>query len=431
VTASHNPPEYNGYKVYGPLAAQITLPAEQEIAARMAGVGPAKRIARVTSALSGAAPGVEPIPPAMAECYLAELDALRVRPAAQALRIVYTPLHGVGGDLAGSALRRAGYTDLHVVAEQAEPDGRFPTVRFPNPEEPGALQLATALAERVGGDLILANDPDADRLAVSLPNATGRFAALTGNQIGVLLADYVLEHAARSPRPLVVSTIVSSPMLEAVAAERGAQLERTLTGFKWIWKAALELEARGGVRFVFGYEEALGYSIGHLVHDKDGISSAVVFADLVAHCRAAGQSPRERLEQLYRRHGLWVSAQRSLSRPGMAGGVAIQRAVDQLSGSPPAMLAGRRVTRIRDFRVGAEERPPWLGQSLLVELELEDQSRLLARPSGTEPKLKLYVDHRVALRDGDSLAEREAQALAQAHALADAALAYLGFADAL
>jgi phosphomannomutase len=421
VTASHNPREYNGYKIYGPDAAQIASPIDAEIAQRIATAPSAAAIPRLASAFGGASPAVSVAPAALADRYLVELDALRPPgPANRDFDIVYTPLHGVGRKLAESALRRAGFHRLHVVPEQAEPDASFSTVRFPNPEEPGTLDLALALAARVGAELVLANDPDADRLAACVSTPAGRLLSLTGNQLGILLADFVLSYAPATPRPLIVATIVSSPMIAAVAAEHGARFELTLTGFKWIWLAARKLEQTEGVRFAFGYEEALGYAVGQLVRDKDGISAALLFAELVAHCRAQGQSVLERLESLQRRHGLWVSAQKSIVRPGSGGRADVERAAALVADEPPAELAGRKVASVRDFRSGGRRRAPWLGDAHLVELGLEGGGRVLVRPSGTEPKLKIYVDLRADLATHDNPSERERATVAEAHALADA-----------
>ena len=288
--------------------------------------------------------------------------------------------------------------------EQVEPDGRFPTVSFPNPEEPEAMDLALGLAERVGADLVLANDPDADRLAVAVPGPEG-WVSLTGNQVGVLLADYVLSHYQGGGRPLIINSIVSSPMTALIGVARGARFETTLTGFKWIANAALDIEANGEATFAFGYEEALGYSIGGVVRDKDGVSAAVSMADLAAECRRKGQTLRDRLSALYRRYGLWVSVQKSIRRPGSAGTAAIGAAVEQIGESPPRMLGGEAVTAMTDYRVGAEDRPRWLGATSLIALDLADRSRVLVRPSGTEPKLKIYVDAQVQVpEDGDPFA---------------------------
>jgi phosphomannomutase len=426
VTASHNPPRDNGYKVYDANGAQIIPPVDAGIAAAIARVGPADEVPRMEGALEEAGDLAGPIDPSVTSRYVAEVLALRPDIAVdRSLRLVYTPMHGVGRRLAERVLRPAGFADFHVVAEQAEPDGRFPTVAFPNPEEPGALDLAQALATRVGADLILANDPDADRLAVCLPR-DGAWVALTGNQVGLLLADFLLEHAGPGARPLVVNSIVSSPMLAAIAAGYGARFEATLTGFKWIANAALALEAAEGVRFVFGYEEALGYTAGPVVRDKDGISAALLFAELAAHCRAQGETVWDRLAGLYRRHGLWVSVQRSIVRPGPRGAAEIAAAMGLLADRLPERLGDAAVAGVTDFREGAAQRPAWLGTTPLVALDLGERGRALVRPSGTEPKLKIYVDGRAPLGPGDDLRGAEASALEAARAVAADLAGFLG-----
>ena len=318
------------------------------------------------------------------------MEALtRPRPdrGAALLRIVYTPLHGVGGTYTQSALEYGGH-EVVPVTSQFAPDGAFPTVAFPNPEEPGALDAAFAVAAEDGAvDMIVANDPDADRLSVSVPGPDG-WQALTGNQVGVLLADWSLDgtHAA----PIVLNSVVSSPMLGRIAAARDAAWETTLTGFKWIWNAALDLEDQA--EYVMGYEEALGYSVGPAVRDKDGISAALVFADMAAHEKSEGRTVLDRLADLYREVGVWGSAQHSVRFEGPGGMDQIAPALDAVAAEPPTELLGTPVTGLVDYRQGAELRPRYLGATPLLELQLGESGRCLIRPSGTEPKLKIYVD---------------------------------------
>jgi len=422
ITASHNPPEYNGYKLYAGDAVQIVPPVDAEIAAEIQRSAPAAEEPTLGAAALQQ-PGVQPVSAELVEDYFRDVAALRPPGApARELSIVYTPLHGVGADAVERVLGEAGFTNLHVVPEQREPDGSFPTVAFPNPEEPGALDLATQLARRVGADLVLANDPDVDRLAASLPDESGHWVPLTGNQLGVLLADFLLERAPRVPRPLVVQSIVSSPMLASIAAEHDATLERTLTGFKWMWTAALELTRDGSHRIVFGYEEALGYSVGSLVRDKDGISAALLLAELCALESARGRSLRARLSDLYRRHGLWVSHPCNVTRLGAQGAREIRAALERLAAAPPSELGGVPVSAVTDYSRGAEARPPWLGSTSLIELALGDRGRVLVRPSGTEPKLKIYVDGCRRLAAGADVWASERELLAEARSLADATL---------
>jgi len=426
ITASHNPADYNGYKVYAPNAVQIVPPTDTEIAAAIDAVGPAIDVPMHGNAFH--APGVEPVPSSVLDGYFADLEAARAGGSADPdLTIVYTPMHGVGWRYFTEAMSRAGYRNVLPVPEQVEPDGHFPTTHFPNPEEPGALDLAIGLAERSGADIILSNDPDADRLAVALPSEAG-WEKLTGNQIGCLLADYVLQRWSSSDRPMVLESIVSSPMLESIAKAYGAHFDQTLTGFKWIWNAALDLEEAGVGVYAFGYEEALGYSVGRAVRDKDGISAAVVFADLASACAAEGRTVLDRLEDLYRRHGLWVSTQKSIVRPGSEGAEEIAAAMKQLEVSTPDSLGGLAVTGVVDYRTGAEKRPRWLGATPLVALDLKEQARVLIRPSGTEPKLKIYVDLRAAI-DGGDLSTVEQSAIEHADHIAEEAAAFIGLSD--
>jgi phosphomannomutase len=418
ITASHNPPEYNGYKVYAEGAAQIVPPTDALIAASIEAAGPAADIP-VDDPLTS--DRVAPVDAAIVDRFFGELAAARPSVEGPDLPIVYTPLHGVAGALVNRALREGGYEQVHTVPSQAEPDGRFPTVRFPNPEEPGAMDAALELAGEVGAELIIANDPDGDRLAAAVPDGAGSFRMLTGNQIGVLLTDHLLR-GSDVDRPMVVASIVSTPMFAEVARSYGAHAEWTLTGFKWICAAARDLEKADARTFVYGFEEALGSSVGTVVRDKDGIGAAVAFADLARSLKAEGRTILDRLEELYRTHGLWVSHQHSITRPGLEGLAEIADAMTKLETEVPGELAGQQVQSSTDYRVGAEDRPPWLEAHDLVVLELTD-GRALIRPSGTEPKLKIYVDLRGELRAGESLdaraAELETQAGAVARALAD------------
>ena len=430
VTASHNPPAYNGYKVYAGNAVQIIPPTDAAIAAAIDAVGPATGVPRTADPFH--ADRVIRLGDETVERYLTEV--LDARPAAASaagpsgLRIVYTPLHGVGRQVAVPALARAGHTDVHVVAAQAEPDGAFPTVAFPNPEEPGALDLALDLAGEVDADLVLANDPDADRLAVCVPDGDG-WRALTGNQIGVLLGGYLLDAAPGDVTPLTVSSIVSSPMLGDVTRAHAGRHEVTLTGFKWICNAALEVAATTGTTFVFGYEEALGYTVGTTVRDKDGISAAVAFADLAADCARRGITVLDRLAELARTHGLWVSHQSSVAADPNVGMEALHAAMQRLGPDRhPDELAGLAVTGVSDFRTGGPARPRWLPDAELVALELTGGSRVLVRPSGTEPKLKIYVDLRASLTADDDLADHEQRLRQRGQQVADALAAFVGIA---
>lgn len=420
ITASHNPPEYAGLKVYAANAVQIAAPVDLEIARAIAGVGPAKDVplAAWPAEHAPGAPSAEAILPEMKQRYVTELMALRTsRSGASELRIVYTALHGVGGACMLEVLRQAGFSDVFPVRDQFTPDPSFPSVAFPNPEEPGALDLALAEALEARADLLLAHDPDADRLAVCVPDALGSWRALSGNQVGVLLADYVLGRQGPGPKPMLVSSVVSSPMAMAIAKAHGAESVRTLTGFKWMLNAALELERERGWRFAYAFEEALGYCVRGPVRDKDGISAGLLFADLVKEARNAGRSVDDLLEALYTAHGLWVSSLTTVSFPRLA---EAEQKMQRFRQEPPTSLAGREVFGVTDYLVNADGRPWYLGQADLLELAVSDDARVLVRPSGTEPKLKIYGDLRQDYAASRSLAEQSADARHRVDALTQA-----------
>lgn len=419
VTASHNPKEYNGFKLYGADGAQIVAPTDVEIAARMAALGPARDIpCRPTELVPGAE---DTLGDATVDAYFRALQPL-VATGERQIRIAYSPLHGLGATFVERALHNAGFMDVSLVGEQCEPNGDFPTVPFPNPEEPAVMAKLFALAETTRAHVALANDPDVDRLAVGIPNAEGRFVALSGNQVGVLLADFLLaRHRASGDTrtPLVVQSVVSSPLLRAVAQAYGARYERTLTGFKWIARPAIA--AAPGDVFVLGYEEAIGYSVLPQVYDKDGISAALVMADLVDTLHSRGATVSDALLEVYQKHGLWVSAQIGVTLPGAAGVERIRAAMDQLRTSPPTAVGDVPVVAHLDYAHGAEARPSWLPAADLIELELGDVGRLLVRPSGTEPKLKIYVDIRGQAPAGSEPTAVSAEAIAAERTLIDKA----------
>jgi phosphomannomutase len=409
ITASHNPPADNGYKVYDANGAQIIPPVDADIAAAIARAPGAIDVPRIEGALDGASDLAIPLVGLESRYVEAVLEWRATEHSGPTPHVAYTPLHGVGGPLCVELLAAGGHDSVAVVPEQAEPDGEFPTVSFPNPEEPGAMDLVEALGTTEESDVVIANDPDADRLAVSIP-VDGGWRRLTGNEIGVLLGDFVLERRGEGEQDLVVNSVVSSPMLAAVAEAHGARFEQTLTGFKWISNAGLDLEEQGH-RFVFGYEEALGYTVGPVVRDKDGMSAALWFVDLVAAEAERGRTVLDRLGDLWDRHGLWMSSQHSVRREGTDGAVEIAAAMGRLRTETPTAVAGRDVVRVEDFASGAAERPRWLPAANLVVLHLEGGSRVLARPSGTEPKLKFYAD--VRGDDDEDRVQQEADRLAR------------------
>ncbi len=430
ITASHNPRGDNGFKLYLEDAVQLVSPRDREIEAAIARVGPANQIPFLD--VDGAAELPERADVAkldldkMLARYVAEITAELGAPlGASPLRIAYTPLHGVGLRFTQVALESSGFGDLHAVTEQAQPDGTFPTAPFPNPEEAGALDLALAFAARENADVLLAHDPDADRLAVAVPTPSGRFRRLTGNELGALLTEARLEELEPGAKGLVLSSVVTTPLIGVIARAHGVRYEATLTGFKWLWTVARRLEQEEGLRFVSACEEALGYSMTRAVRDKDGISAALLTMRLAERCRRQNESLLDRLHRLERRYGVWASGQRSVALPGLEGSARIQQAVESVARQPPVELAGLRAGAVRDYRAGSSTRPVNLPPAELVELELEG-GRVLVRPSGTEPKLKLYVDLHAPVPDNQAATSVEEEVGSRARAVADALLEKLG-----
>ena len=387
VTASHNPPRDNGYKVYlgGPEhdGSQIVSPVDEEIAAHIARAASAGPIAALPRSDAFQTAG-----PELREAYLRATAAV-AGPVPAQLKVVYTAMHGVGHAVTEEVLRRAGFDPVIAVPEQRDPDPAFPTVDFPNPEEPGALDLAFALAERTGAELVVAQDPDADRLAVAIPTPAG-WRRLTGNEVGCLLAWWCAQRHQRAGREggALACSVVSSPALGAVARHYGLDHVQTLTGFKWISRVP---------GLIFGYEEALGYLVNPGdVRDKDGVSATVAFLALASTAKAAGQSVADLLDDFARRFGEFASTQLSIRMDPAA----ISAVIARLRSRPPERIGELQVEQLDDFAGGWGSLPP----TEMLRFRLTGGSRVILRPSGTEPKLKVYLDT-VAGEHGPSASE--------------------------
>ncbi len=364
VTASHNPPQDNGYKVYLGDGSQIVSPADAEIAARIAEVGDLASVPRGT--------GWKVLGEDLLDRYLDTVAGL-AEDGPRDLDVVYTPLHGVGGTAVAQVLETAGFEPAQVVPEQEEPDPDFSTVAFPNPEEPGAMDLALALAQERGADLVVANDPDADRCAAAVPTATG-WRMLRGDEVGALLATHLLR---RGRTGVLATTIVSSTLLSKIAAAAGQPYEETLTGFKWIGRVE---------GLAFGYEEALGYCCDpEHVKDKDGVSALLLLCELAASLKAEGRTLLDLLDDLAREHGLHATDQVSVRVSDLS---LISDAMQRLRTSPPTSLGGLSVLGVDDLALGSDALPPTDG----LRFRLDSGARVVVRPSGTEPKIKCYLE---------------------------------------
>jgi phosphomannomutase len=372
VTASHNPPQDNGYKVYLGDGSQIVPPADSGIAAHIESVG---RVADLPVGDEGTTLGDE-----VRERYLASVVAL-TQDGPRDLSVVYTPLHGVGGDTVQRVLTAAGFAAPRVVPAQEQPDADFPTVAFPNPEEPGAMDLAMALAAEVGADLVVANDPDADRCAAAVPGPHG-WRMLRGDEVGALLAHHLLR---RGRTGTYAASIVSSSLLGAMATAAGQPYAETLTGFKWISRVP---------GLAFGYEEALGYCVDpERVRDKDGVSALLLLCELAALEKAAGRSLVDVLDDLAVVHGLYATDQLSVRVSDLS---LIAGAMARLRAAPPSSLGGLVVEAAEDLAEGSADLPPTEGLRYRLR-----GARVIVRPSGTEPKLKCYLEVVVAVEPGD------------------------------
>jgi phosphomannomutase len=381
VTASHNPPQDNGYKVYLSDSSQIVPPADAEISDQIDAVGPVNELPRSDNYVR--------LGDDVADAYIEAVTALPTG-TARDIVTVYTPMHGVGRDTLVEVVRRTGFPPVHTVPAQADPDPEFPTVAFPNPEEPGAMDLALKLASEVGADLIVANDPDADRCAVGVRDGES-YRMLSGDQVGSLLGDFMLR---RGVKGTYAASIVSSNVLSRQAAAYGQPFEQTLTGFKWIGKIPT---------LAYGYEEALGYSVApDIARDKDGISAIIRVLELAAELKAEGKTLIDRLNDIAREHGLHATGQLSVRVEDLS---IIATAMQTLRANPPTVLGGLAVETVDDLMNGYNGLPPTDG----IRLGLEGGARIICRPSGTEPKLKCYLEVVVLVGDSIEAARAEGQ----------------------
>ena len=420
LTASHNPKEYNGYKAYDANGGQFTAPDDSEVMNEVANIG---SIDEVNFERNGSL--VELIGEEIDQLYLDQITALSVSPEAIArqkdLKIVFSPIHGTGITLVPQALAQFGFTNLTLVEEQSKPDGNFPTVVYPNPEEKEAMTLALKKAQEIDADLVLATDPDADRVGIAVKNNNGEFELLNGNQTGALLIHYLLtaweEKGKLDGKQYIVKTIVTTNLIEEIAKSKNVTCYNTLTGFKWIGQLITQLQ--GEKTFIVGGEESYGYSVGELVRDKDAIISCAFIAEMTAYYKDKGTSLYDALIEMYVTYGLYKEELVSLTKKGKTGAEEIKAMMENFRNNPPAQLGGAKVTTLKDYELGIETdlntgttTPLELPKSDVLQFITADGSIISARPSGTEPKIKFYCSVNAPLADKASFKQAN-EALAQ------------------
>ncbi|MBC7757725.1 MAG: phospho-sugar mutase [Phormidesmis sp. FL-bin-119] len=412
VTASHNPKEYNGYKAYGADGGQFTSPDDQMVMDEVAAVGSIDNVKfnRIDA-------NIELIGEEIDQLYLDKITELSISQGAierqKDLKIVYSPIHGTGITLVPKALKSFGFTNLTIVEEQATPDGNFPTVIYPNPEEKEALTLALAKAAEIDADLVLATDPDADRVGIAVRNSDGEFILLNGNQTGSLLINYMLsvweENGKLTGNEYIVSTIVTTPLIIAIAKSKNVDFYETLTGFKWIGAIITKLE--GKKTFIAGGEESYGYLVGELVRDKDAVISCAFIAEMTAYYKDKGSSLYQAMLDMYQKYGFYKEKLVSLTMKGKSGAEEIKAMMERFRTNTPASLGGSKVVTLKDYELGKEtdvvsgsSKKLDYPKSDVLQFITEDGCIISARPSGTEPKIKFYCSVKTSLANKSEFA---------------------------
>lgn len=407
ITASHNPKEYNGYKAYWSDGAQLVPPHDQNVMAEVNSIQSFDQIK-----FEGNQHLIKTIGPEVDEKYLEMIEGLVANRSIirqqSDLKIVYSSIHGTGITMVPEILKRIGFNNVFVVEEQAEPNGDFPTVVYPNPEEQEAMSLALAKAKEINADLIMATDPDTDRVGIGAKNHHGEFQLLNGNQTAVLLIHYLLEQFQTqdriSDRHYIVKTIVTTDLIDEIARKFNVDCFNTLTGFKWIAEIIKKFE--GKREFIVGGEESYGYLIGEQVRDKDAVASCAILAELTAYCKQQGQTLFDRLMAIYHEYGYYRESLISITKPGKTGAEEIQELMRRLRKTPPKTFAGSKTIRLLDYQSSEaleieknEITPINLPKSNVLQFFTEDGSKISARPSGTEPKIKFYLSVKGELKD--------------------------------
>jgi len=425
LTASHNPKEYNGYKAYGADGGQFTAPDDTLVMDEVAAIKSIDEVKfdRIDN-------NIELIGEEIDQLYLDKITELSVSPEAIArqkdLKIVYSPIHGTGITLVPKALEQFGFTNLTLVEEQSTPDGNFPTVVYPNPEEKEALTLALKKAQEIDADLVLATDPDADRVGIAVKNNDGEFVLLNGNQTGSLLINYLLsaweEKDKLTGDQYIVKTIVTSNLIETIAKAKNVTYYNTLTGFKWIGHLMTSLE--GKKTFIGGGEESYGYLIGELVRDKDAVVSCAFIAEMTAFYKDKGSSLYNAMLDMYVEYGLYKEELVSITKKGKTGAEEIKAMMEKFRNNPPVTLGGSKVATLKDYELGIEtdlianeKKDLGFPKSDVLQFITEDGSIISARPSGTEPKIKFYCSVNAPLKDKAGFKAADAELSAKVKAI--------------
>ena len=407
ITASHNPKEYNGYKVYGNDGGQITDEAAKEILSYIDAADIFEDVKVMALEKAEKEGKLEYITEEVDKAYYHQVETLCIRKElikekASELKIIYTPIHGSGNIPVRTMLNKLGFTNVAVVKEQELPDGNFPTAPYPNPEDKRVFELAIEMAKETAPDLIFGTDPDCDRIGVVVKESADSYKVLTGNQVGILLSDYILnarkEMGTLSEQDTIVKTIVTSDMVKPIATHYGTQVMDVLTGFKYIGEKIKEFLETGANNFVFGYEESYGYLSGDFVRDKDAVIASVLIAEMALYYRTQGRNLYEALEDLFKQYGYYREDLVSIQMEGKDGQEKIQAIISNLRENAPKEVGGIRVVRVEDYKLSkaynvleGEEEAIFLPTSNVMKFILEDGSWFVVRPSGTEPKMKIYV----------------------------------------
>ena len=415
ITASHNPKEYNGYKAYGWDGGQFTSPDDQMVMHEVSAISTIDLVK-----FNRIEENIELIDESLDNLYLDKIAELSMSMEAierqKDLKIVYSPIHGTGITLVPAALKKFGFENIHIVEEQSTPDGNFPTVIYPNPEEKEALTLALAKAKNIDADLVLATDPDADRVGIAIKNDVGEFILLNGNQTGSLLINYLLsaweQKGKLTGNEYVISTVVTTKLIEDIALSKNVGFYETLTGFKWI--GALITELQGKKIFIAGGEESYGYLVGELVRDKDAVISCAFIAEMTAYYKDQGSSLYQAMLDMYEHYGFYKEKLVAITKKGKTGAEEIKALMERFRTNTPSSLGGSKVVRLKDYELGKEtdlltgsEKPLDYPKSDVLQFITADSCIISARPSGTEPKIKFYCSVKTTLPDKNEFKQKD------------------------